>query len=69
MTPPLFLVISPTRLGIFGTLLAAEAGPLMNSPSFWPFSGVSGGTHQDSAGLPWKKSGMYTWYWWELSPE
>ena len=37
------------------------------SPSFSPFSLLSGGYHEMSAGLPSKKSGMNTWYWCCLS--
>lgn len=60
---PLFLLlISSTILGMRETVLAGAAGPAKNAPSFLPFSSLSGGYQEISAGLPSKKSGMKTWY-------
>lgn len=51
-------LIASTSLGTFSAFFGGFAGPLKNSPSFWPFSLVSGGYQEWSAGLPSKKSGM-----------
>lgn len=59
-----YFLMAATSSGTFSAFFGGAAGPLKKAPSFSPFSFVSGGYHDWSAGLPSKKSGMYTWYWW-----
>jgi hypothetical protein len=50
------------------SIFYGTAGPAKNSLSFLPFSGVSGGYQEMSAGYPSKRSGMKTQYGCSWSP-
>lgn len=59
---PLLSPNSFTIFGMRGSVLGGAAFVSKNSPSFLPFSSLSGGYQEMSAGWPSKKSGMKTWY-------
>jgi len=61
---PYFWVSSSTIFGMRGKVFGGAACDWKNSPIFCSFSLVSGGIQEMSAGLPSKKSGMKTWYFW-----
>ena len=67
IVPLLFSCISLTTFNILGTFFGGAALVEKNWPSFSPFSFVSGGYQEWSAGSPSKKSGTKTWYWCCLS--
>ena len=60
IVPPVSSVISFTTAGILLAVFGGAAGPWKKAPSFSPFSLVSGGYQEWSAGLPKKKSGTKT---------
>jgi hypothetical protein len=61
---PYLLPSSSTIFGMRGSVFGGAAAVWKKLPSFSSFSLLSGGYHEMSAGLPSKKSGMKTWYFW-----